>query len=253
MQTFPEHARMQAQRYLSFALDMILPPRCVVSGNIVETQGMISPKAWAELDFIATPLCECCGFPFDFEVDGEALCTACLAYPPRFESARAALKYNDASRHIILGFKHADKTHLVKTFVPWLMRVGEEMVAEGDVIVPVPLHRWRLIGRRYNQAALIGQALAQETGVAHIPDAMTRVRATASQGHLSAKERHKNVKSAFAVHERHVVAIKGKTVILVDDVYTTGATAKECTKVLLKAGAAKVHVLALARVVHNQF
>ena len=235
---------------LAQAIDTVLPPRCVVTGDPVEVQGMVAPRAWAALDFIARPFCESCGFPFDFDVTGEgSLCASCLADPPSYGQARAALKYNDASRDMILGFKHADKTHAVRAFIPWLRRAGVEILEQADLLVPVPLHRWRLISRRYNQSALMVQTLAKDTGISCMLDALVRVRATPSQGHLNAKERFRNVKRAFAVHPQRANEIKGKTIILVDDVYTTGATVQECAQVLLKGGAAQVHVLTLARVV----
>lgn len=238
-------------RYATKAVDTILPPRCVVTGDMVERQGMISPKAWIALDFITEPYCECCGFPFEYEVDKGALCTSCLTHEPPFTQARAAMKYNDASRDLILGFKHADKTHVVKAFTPWLERCAKDMLAAADILVPVPLHRWRLISRRYNQAALIAQALGSHCEISVLIDALRRTRATASQGHLSAKDRHKNVRRAFAMNEKMKAQIAGKNIVLVDDVYTTGATAKECTKVLLKSGAGTVSVLSLARVVRD--
>ncbi|MCB1562862.1 MAG: ComF family protein [Alphaproteobacteria bacterium] len=233
------------------AVDMILPPRCVLSGEPVERQGMIAPQVWAGLDFIETPFCASCGLPFSFEVEEGLHCTACIDYAPPFESARAALRYNDTSRDLILGFKHADKTFAVKAFSPWLRRAGAEMLREADLLVPVPLHYRRLVARRYNQAALIAFELSRETGIACAADALLRVRATASQGHMNAGERHKNVKRAFAVNPRRKEILEGKNVILIDDVYTTGATVKECTKALLKGGARTVHVLTLARVVRD--
>jgi len=231
------------------AVNTILPPRCVVSGEIVDRQGVLSPETWTQLDFIAQPYCKKCGLPFEFDVGEDALCVACLERPPSFDSARAALKYNDASRSLILGFKHGDKTHAVQVFAPWLKRSGAEMLERADILVPVPLHRWRLLRRRYNQAALIAKGLSQYCGIAHMPDALGRVRATTSQGHLGRGERAKNVRGAFQVSPSRLADIKGKSVVLVDDVYTSGATVMECTKALKKAGAAEVHVLTLARVV----
>ena len=218
---------------------------------MVENQGMITPESWAGLDFIGTPFCESCGIPFEFEVEDKARCAECLKDEPGFASARAALKYNDGSRDIILGFKHSDKIHAVRSFTPWLKRVGAEMLSEADFLVPVPLHRWRLLSRRYNQAAVMAFALERETGVKSLPDTLARVRATKSQGHMAMKERAENVRKAFAFNGRYAAQVKGKVIVLVDDVYTTGSTVKECTKVLLKAGAKKVHVLTLARVVSS--
>lgn len=226
-----------------------MPPRCVVTGDIVETQGTIAPAAWAGLDFIAAPLCDSCGRPFEIAVEAGALCGECLEDRPEFASARAALKYNDTSRDLILGFKHADKTHSVLSFVPWMRRAGTEMLERADYLVPVPLHRWRFIKRRYNQSALMACALSKETMLPCLPDALLRVRATPSQGHLKAQERHKNVRKAFALNPKYKNMIAGKNIVLIDDVYTTGATVRECTKELLKGGAGEVNVLTLARVV----
>lgn len=248
------------QTTLRAALDTILPPRCVVTGEMVDRQGMISPAAWAELDFINDPICDKCGVPFGFELSGLAEvagfeteggihCMQCLDYPPPFETARAALKYNDASRDMILGFKHADQTHAALAFVPWLKMAGQGMMEDADAFIPVPLHRWRLLKRRYNQASIIAHYMSKETNIPVLHQALTRTRATATQGHLNFKERRKNVKKAFAVNEKYAASVKGKTLILIDDVYTTGSTVKECTKALMKAGAKKIHILTLARVV----
>ncbi len=235
------------QSLIQDGIDLILPPRCSVSGEIVDSQGMISAKAWGELDFIAEPYCQLCGIPFDFEIG--STCMACLDNHPPFVSARSALIYNDMSRDLILGFKHGDKTHMVRSFIPWLMNTGASMLEGADYIIPVPLHRWRLLARRYNQAALIGNALSKSSGVEHLPMALIRTRATPSQGHLGTDERARNVKSAFAVHDKFRGVLQDKKIILVDDVYTTGATARECTKSLIQNGAGEVHVLTLARVV----
>ncbi len=238
---------------ISRAVDTILPPRCVITGDLVDRQGMIAAQAWRGLEFISDPFCEHCGFPFDFEVEDGTLCASCIAYQQPYESARAALKYNDVSRSLVLGFKHGDKTHAVRAFVPWLQKAGLEMLEEADLIVPVPLHPWRLISRRYNQAALMAYALAKETGHKVVPDALHRVRVTQTQGHLNTKERHKNVRKAFALNPKYASKVKGKTIVLIDDVYTTGATIRECTKTLLKSGAARIHILTLARVAHDGF
>lgn len=231
------------------AVDIVLPPRCVLSGDLVERQGMIAPAAWASLDFIAPPFCDCCGRPFEFEVGQGALCVECLEDRPSFNTARAPLKYNDASRDLILGFKHGDKTHAVLAFVPWLQRTGADMLAYADYLVPVPLHRWRFMRRRYNQAAIMAYALSKVTNIKCIPDLLMRMRPTATQGHLNPGERQKNVRKAFALNPR--CDVKGKNIVLIDDVYTTGATVKECAETLLKKGAARVDVLTLARVYKN--
>jgi ComF family protein len=240
-----------ARNILIQCVDTVLPPRCVVSGDMVDKQGMIAGSAWAKLNFLAPPLCVQCGIPFDFEVESGVKCSACLDRPPPFETARAALKYDEHSRDMILGFKHADKTFAVRAFIPWLMRAGEGMLEEADLLVPVPLHYRRMIARRYNQSAIIAQSLSKASRIPADVDAIKRIRATKVQGFMKAAERHKNVKAAFSLNPK--ADVKGKTIILIDDVFTTGATAKECTKTLLKGGAAKVHILTLARVVREEF
>ncbi len=212
-------------------------------------QGTLSPEAWQSLRFIAVPFCACCGYPFEFETEKSSLCGPCLSEPPPFSTARAALAYDEASRNLILRFKHGDHLQLAPTLVPMMVRAGGEVISGADLVIPVPLHRWRLLSRRYNQAALLAIGIGKATGKAVLPDGLLRIRATLSQGHKGARDRAANVHNAFAVNPRRSVA--GKTILLVDDVYTTGATVKECTEVLLKAGAKAVHVLAIARVVKS--
>lgn len=234
-------------------IDNILPPRCVVTGDIVEKQGVISAKAWQDLEFISQPHCITCGFPFDYQFDKDSTCTSCLDHQPPYQSHRSVVTYNTTSRAIILGFKHADKTHAVSSFTPWLKRAGEDILKNCDALIPVPLHYWRLVYRRYNQSALIAKALGDAIEKPVWLNHLKRIKATPSQGRLKAKERHKNVKRAFAVNEQNKQDIKGKTIVLIDDVYTTGATIKECSKTLLKAGAKEVRALTLARVVRDEF
>jgi ComF family protein len=233
-------------------IDLLLPPRCIVTGRIVDRQGVIAHEAWQALSFIGAPFCACCGTPFSFAADAEQMCGACLAQLPYYEKARAALAYDDASRDMILRFKHADSLHAVHSFVPWLQRAGAEMLGEADLIVPVPLHRRRLWKRRYNQAAVLAQALGRAHAVAVMPDALVRTRATPPQGHMSRNERRKNVRNAFSVDPRRTGMVKDRRILLVDDVLTTGATVGECARALKKAGAASVSVLALARVVRAE-
>ena len=179
----------------------------------------------------------------------EVLCAACLESPPLFRQARAALIYDDASKALILRFKHGDQLQAVRVLTPWLAEAGAELIAQADVFVPVPLHRWRLLKRRYNQSALLAARLARQSGKAAAVDALVRVRATPPQGHLKRAERAANVRGAFRVRDARAIA--GKRVLLVDDVMTTGATLNACAGALLDAGALSVDVLCVARVVRD--
>lgn len=181
---------------------------------------------------------------------GTLVCGACLARPPQFDRCRSVFAYDDASRSLVLGFKHGDRTDCAPAFAQWLARAGAALLAEPDVIIaPVPLHRWRLLKRRYNQSAMLALALGRLTGRLAIPDLLIRRRATPSQGGLTAKGRARNVQGAFAIHPRWAGHVKEARILLIDDVFTTGATVGECARTLRRASARAVDVLTLSRVV----
>ena len=228
-------------------LDLLFPPLCIGCRQPVADSGFCA-GCWSKLTFLDGPACACCGLPFPVALEGENLCAACLARPPAFNRARAILAYDDHSKGAILALKHADRLELVPGFARWLARSGQSLIADSDVIVPVPLHRGRLWRRRYNQSAELGRRLARDWKLAFDPFALIRSRATPSQGAMaSAKARRRNVLSAFKVPDRG--RVKAKRILLLDDVLTTGATAEACARALKRAGAARVNVLALARVV----
>ena len=236
----------------SWLLDAILPPRCLKCGEIVADLGSLCGRCWPGLKFLGPPCCACCGLPFEFEMGEGSLCGACTADRPLYDRARAALTYDDASRDLILRFKHADRIDGAATFAGWMARAGAELVAGADVVAPVPLHRWRLVRRRYNQAAILANAIGHLRGKRVVPDLLVRRRATPSQGHLGRSQRHRNVAGAFALHPSRAQAAKGARILLVDDVLTTGATAEACARTLRNAGAKAVDLLVLARVVRVQ-
>nr|WP_298687393.1 ComF family protein [uncultured Dongia sp.] len=258
LETMRPSLRSPLRRVFARALDAVLPPRCLKCGLVVATQssshgggshGALCPSCWQGLSFLGSPCCACCGQPFDFDMGPDALCGACTQTPPAFDRAQAVMRYDEASRDLILAYKHADRTSLTPAFAAWLKRAGEELLTEVDVIVPVPLHWSRLFSRRYNQAALLAMALGELTGIPVQPDLLIRRRATKKQGHLGRLARQRNVAGAFAVHPRRLAGLAGRRVLLVDDVITTGATVTNCAKILRQGGAATVEVLALARVI----
>jgi ComF family protein len=245
---------MRGGTLLRLALDAVLPPLCLCCGAVVAEPGSLCPECWAGIGFLSQPLCHACGHPFDVDpgAEGLAFCAPCLAKPPPWARARAVFRYDDASKPLVLRFKHADRLEGAGAFARWMARAGAELLAEAEVIVPVPLHPWRLLARRYNQAAVLAQALSRLSGVAAVPDALTRLRRTLPQGHMDREQRRRNVAGAFTVAARRQRRVEGRRVLLVDDVLTTGATAGECSRVLLKAGADTVDVLTLGRVVFAQ-
>lgn len=224
------------------ALDIVLPPQDPFKDD---------ESDWAEVSFLDAPCCNICGFPFEYDMGAGALCGACLTKPPRYNSARAAMIYDDASRPLILSFKHGGKTQNLAKFAAQLRRVGREFLPEADFIVPVPLHKSRRISRRYNQSALLGRALTKITTAEFDPDILRRSRATPTQGGQSAAGRRRNVQGAFRVEDKAKTRLKGANIVLIDDVMTTGATVEACASLLLRTGAKRVDVLCLARVIRT--
>jgi len=238
-----------AKRIATSVLDALLPQRCLCCGVIVDSAGAICPDCWKGLAFLAEPTCHQCGIPFPYEMPDGTVCAACTAHPPAFDRARAAFEYDDASRPLITQFKYGDQTDRAPAFGRMLLRVARPLLGVADLIAPVPLHRWRLIARRYNQAALLSSALARESGVPLVIDLMVRRRSTPPQVGMSARARQRNVAGAFSIGPADKAVVADKRVLLVDDVFTTGATVEECAKVLRRAGAAGIDVVTLARVI----
>ncbi|MGH6717960.1 MAG: ComF family protein [Alphaproteobacteria bacterium] len=236
-----------ARAALGWLVDAVLPPRCVACAAPTEAQGRVCAACWSRLTFIVEPLCAVCGVPFPVPAPPGSVCGACLAEPPAYGVARAALVYGDGARAMVLGFKHGDRTHAAAILGGWMARAGAGLLAQADVVAPVPLHRWRLFARRYNQAALLARAVGRLAGLPVAYDALVRKRPTPGQGGLDRSARRANVQGAFAVRRADRVA--GRRVVVIDDVMTTGATAEACARVLGRAGAASVAVLVLARAV----
>ncbi len=228
------------------AIDAVLPPQCISCSALVDTPGALCADCFNGFTFITAPMCRVCGVPLQAAGAAELICGACLKERPEFNCARAVFVYDTASKGVVLKFKHGDRTDAAAHLARWMLRAGEEVLSDCDVIVPVPLHRWRLLWRSYNQAALLANALGRLAQKPVIADGLRRMRATPSQGRLDRVARRRNVGRAFAAQQ--AAAFAGKKVLLIDDVLTTGATADACARALLAAGARRIDVLVLARV-----
>jgi ComF family protein len=224
--------------------DLIWPPRSLLSDARVAKAGTIEPDLWQALEFLYGSTCHRCGVPLPEATAPESICPSCLAHLPNYRFMRSALAYDDVSKPLVLGMKHGARKDGVAVYANWMIEAAP-FVQHADLIVPVPLHWTRLFSRGYNQAGWLAQAIAKRSGRPYSPQALIRKRRTPSQNGLSSAGRARNVEGAFVVGQDVV----GKHIVLVDDVFTTGATIKACTKVLLRAGAATVDGVAMARVV----
>ena len=227
-------------------LDLVLPPRTLDGGPALS--GGLSAQAWSRVTFLDDPVCDGCGAPQPFDSGGVAHCPLCQAQPRAFSRARAACVYDEHSRDLILKLKHADRTDLSGLFARWLSRSARPLLDQADAVVPVPLHPSRLLARRFNQAAEIARPLARTERLDYLPDSLVRRAATASQGGLGPRGRKLNVKGVFSVPEARRGRLRGRRILLVDDVLTTGATAEACARALLDAGARAVDLAVVARV-----
>lgn len=205
-------------------------------------------ECWAEVWFIERPYCEITGLPFDHE-RGEGMVSAdAIANPPVYGRARSAVFFDGVARGIVHGLKYSDRADLAAMMAVWMARAGREVIDDCDLLVAVPLHRGRLMSRRYNQSAELARALARITGKPFIPGAIRRRRATRQQTGLGLRARQDNVRGAFAVADAMAPRLASRKILLIDDVLTTGATVEAAARALLRSGAERIDVLTFARV-----
>ncbi len=239
-----------ARRAGRFGLDVLLPPTCLTCDAPVGEPGIFCPECYARTNFITEPCCAACGVPFARASDGgpERLCPTCRFDPPPWGRARAVLRYDTQAKRLILPLKYHDRVDLAAALAPMMARAGAALLREAEVLVPVPLHRGRLLSRRYNQASLLADEVGRLARRETLSDGLRRTRATRSLGELSAAARTRAVSGAFEVRASRLQRIAGRRVLLVDDVLTSGATCRACAAALLRAGARGVDVLVAARV-----
>jgi len=226
---------------------MFVPMTCLTCDAFVEKQGGCCANCWSKLRFISEPMCPVYGTPFSVDMGKGMVSTEAIANPPSFDRLRAVMLYDELARKIISTTKYSDRTDLIPWISNWMKVAGKDLLQEADMIVPVPLHRSRLRMRRFNQSADIARRLSGKKNM-YQPETLIRRKPTKQQVGLTEKERERNMSGAFAVPEEMKHHVKGKRVLLVDDVYTTGSTVKAATRALKRGGASNIDVLVFAKV-----
>jgi len=228
-------------------VNMLMPPACMACKVPVATPLSLCADCWSGLPAIAGARCSSCGIPLPLAYQTETACLGCLKEPPDFDSARSAFLYDGAARLMVLALKTGREAYAVPMAAA-MLRVAHGMAVPGQLVIPVPLHRWRILSRGYNQSALLAGAISRNSGGVLLLDLLVRTRATPRSKGMSRPQRQRNVKGAFRVSAHGRASLKGASVLLVDDVLTSGATASACARALRRGGAASVHVLTYARV-----
>ncbi|WP_246202786.1 ComF family protein [Sphingomonas lacunae] len=232
-------------------VDAVLPPRCAACRVVTGGDGGFCADCWAKLDFLVGPACSRCDVPFDIAQGEGAMCGQCIADPPPYSRVHAPLVYGEVARSIVMRLKYGRRTGFARLMARMIAGAVQRVERAGDppLIVPVPLHRWRLWNRGFNQSAEVGRHLAHLTGWPMEVDALMRHRRTPPLRGLGRTARLRTVAGAFSARPEKRNLLAGRRVLLIDDVFTTGATAASCAKALIRAGAAAVEVAAFARVV----
>lgn len=227
-------------------LDLVYPPACAGCGILLGTKASLCPHCWSKLYLIERPYCEVLGTPFSHDLGPGILSADAIANPPPFDRLRSVALYDDLARVLVHSLKYRDRTDLAPMMGAWMLRAGDGAVEAADAILPVPLHRFRLIWRKFNQSAELARALGRLSGKPVLVDAVHRTKRTRRQVGLAPRAREENVRGAFTVTPKGRETLFGRRVVLVDDVFTTGATVMAVTRALKRAGVADVTVLTFA-------
>ena len=231
---------------IKLLINTVLPPRCLHCGKIINNDNSLCSDCFEQISFITKPYCIHCGAPLLNKSVGDLYCANCLNKKDNLRYCRSAVIYDDFSKKLILDFKFFDHVENKKLLAKWLYLAGKDIFEAGvDVIIPVPLHYLRLLKRKYNQSAILADELSRITNIEADYHSLVKTKTTQPQAECSGRERVTNIKNAFVVKNNN---IKGKRVLLIDDVFTTGSTLRECAKVLKKAGAVSVDALTVAKV-----
>ncbi|MCB1476913.1 MAG: ComF family protein [Rhodobiaceae bacterium] len=234
----------------SFALDFLLPPACPVCRARCDRNGALCAECWNGLDFLTPPWCDVLGTPLPYDPGVPTISPAATADPPPWQRARAAVIYGERAARLVSALKYRDRMEVARPMAAMMARAGAELLADCDLIIPIPLHYRRLWARRFNQSGELARHLKHLSGKPGVNDALIRLRPTRRQVGLNATARARNVAGAFRVAPDRTADVSGRRVLLVDDVLTTGATLRAAARALRRAGAI-VDVLTFAMVVED--
>jgi ComF family protein len=230
------------------ALAVLFPAGCLVCNIRLQQDAALCPACWSRLHLVERPYCDVLGTPFASAESDGTVSPAAIASPPAFAHARSAVLFDDVARQLVHGLKYRDRADLALPMARWMMRASDGFLERADAVVPVPLHRWRLLARRYNQSAELARVVARLSERPFLAGALVRRKRTRRQVGLGERARQENVRGAFIVPQQARAEILGKRIVLIDDVYTTGATVNAAARALLRAGAGEVNVLTFALV-----
>ena len=238
-------------------MDVLYPPTCPACGDSLSKGaiGTLCYQCWDRLDFCGKAVCVQCAEPIEHlqmakRIPIEPVCLGCMDSPPAFDKARSVFFYDEAVKGLIMSFKHGDRLELRFMLAQWMMSRITDWTEEVDYIIPVPLHYWRLVGRRYNQAMVLAETICKHAGQEHklISDMLLRKSYTTSMKKMTIRKRYDNLRKAISINPTWHKQLKGKSVLVIDDVHTSGATFTACAKALRKSGATKIYVASVARV-----
>jgi ComF family protein len=232
-------------------LDLVYPPQCIGCGKAVDHAAGLCPSCWSGMRFITRPFCERLGTPFAVDLGGKLYSPAAIADPPVFNRARAVAAYDGPARDLVHKLKFGDQLSLAKPMAELMRQAGAELLKDADALIPVPAHRWRMIRRRFNQTVVLARELSRLAEKPLLDDVLIKHRATAPQTSLSRAQRRDNISGAMRISTEKRYRVEGKTILLIDDVLTTGSTANAASRILLRAGARAVDVLTFATVVQS--
>lgn len=231
--------------------DYLFPPVCLNCMTSLEIPNTVCPTCWQKINFLTHPLCEINGTPFPFDIEQGTISAQALKNPPSYDKARGVAAYDGTMKELIHKLKYNDRHELLNLFANWMTFSGKELITQSDLILPIPLYKTRLWQRRFNQSALLAKRLSEITNTPYDSSILLRQKKTRSQVGLSSKERYQNLKNAFVVEQTKKEKVENKSVLLIDDVITTGATINSAALSLKNSGAKTVNILSLAIVTNN--